>query len=58
MTEVAEGFRKNNPNLDYPKPKMNQGGDKFPKDLWIGWPRWNKLVNKLVNKLENKLENK
>lgn len=42
VMEAAERFLANNPHLDYPKLKMNHGGGKFPKDLWIGWPKKNK----------------
>ncbi len=42
LVEAAERFLKNNPNLDYPKLKINHGGGKFPKDLWVVWPRGNK----------------
>lgn len=42
LIEAAECFLENDPNLDFPKLKMNQGGGKFQKDLWAGWPRGNK----------------
>lgn len=34
--EAAECFLENNPNLDFPKLKMNQGGGKFQK-RFMGW---------------------